>query len=78
MPTGFSKKAPCEAPGKASGKAPKKHLVTKAAKKSAPAAGGVKKPHRFRPGIVALHGIRKYQKSTITSQKDAIPASNPR
>eukprot|EP00358_Blepharisma_japonicum_P005265 CAMPEP_0202945654 /NCGR_PEP_ID=MMETSP1395-20130829/6999_1 /ASSEMBLY_ACC=CAM_ASM_000871 /TAXON_ID=5961 /ORGANISM="Blepharisma japonicum, Strain Stock R1072" /LENGTH=104 /DNA_ID=CAMNT_0049645847 /DNA_START=97 /DNA_END=411 /DNA_ORIENTATION=+ len=25
---------------------------------------GVKKPHRFRPGTVALREIRKYQKST--------------
>jgi Core histone H2A/H2B/H3/H4 len=28
------------------------------------AAGGVKKPHRYRPGTVALREIRKYQKST--------------
>lgn len=28
------------------------------------AAGGVKKPHRFRPGTVALREIRRYQKST--------------
>ena len=27
-------------------------------------AGGVKKPHRYRPGTVALREIRKYQKST--------------
>lgn len=27
-------------------------------------AGGVKKPHRFRPGTVALREIRRYQKST--------------
>lgn len=26
--------------------------------------GGVKRPHRFRPGTVALREIRKYQKST--------------
>ncbi|CAD5189082.1 unnamed protein product [Musa acuminata subsp. malaccensis] len=26
--------------------------------------GGVKKPHRFRPGTVALREIRKYQKRT--------------
>ena len=26
--------------------------------------GGVKKPHRYRPGTVALHEIRRYQKST--------------
>ena len=47
------------------GKTPKKHLATKAAKKVAPAtSSGVKKPHRFRPGTVALREIRKYQKST--------------
>ncbi|XP_078189010.1 histone H3.1-like [Callithrix jacchus] len=45
------------------GKAPRKQLTTKAARKSAP-AGGVKKPHRYRPGIVALREIRRYQKST--------------
>lgn len=48
-------------------KAPRKHLATKAARKSAPttAAGpSVKKPHKFRPGTVALREIRKYQKST--------------
>lgn len=46
------------------GKAPRKQLATKAAKKPAPATGGVKKPHRYRPGTVALRDIRKYQKST--------------
>jgi len=46
------------------GKAPRRQVATKAARKSAPATGGVKKPHRFRPGTVALREIRKYQKST--------------
>ncbi len=46
------------------GKAPQKMLATKAARKSAPACGGIKKPHRYRPGTVALREIRKYQKST--------------
>mmetsp|Transcript_34553 Transcript_34553/g.84047 ORF Transcript_34553/g.84047 Transcript_34553/m.84047 type:complete len:137 (-) Transcript_34553:336-746(-) len=46
------------------GKAPRKHLATKAARKSNPATGGVKKPHRYRPGTVALREIRRYQKST--------------
>merc|ERR1711937_573599 len=45
------------------GKAPRKHVASKGAKKSA-ASGGVKKPHRYRPGTVALREIRKYQKST--------------
>ncbi|KAF4358321.1 hypothetical protein F8388_014591 [Cannabis sativa] len=38
--------------------------ILKAARKSAPTTGGVKKPHRYRPGTVALREIRKYQKST--------------
>uniref|UniRef100_A0A2K6A1X4 Histone H3 n=1 Tax=Mandrillus leucophaeus TaxID=9568 RepID=A0A2K6A1X4_MANLE len=46
------------------GKAPRKQLATKAARKSAPSTGGVKKPHRYRPGTVALREIRCYQKST--------------
>ena len=45
------------------GKAPRKNLASKAARKSAPSTGGVKKPHRFRPGTVALQEIRKYQKN---------------
>ena len=39
-------------------------LVKQAARKSAPSTGGVKKPHRYRPGTVALREIRRYQKST--------------
>jgi histone H3 len=46
------------------GKAPRKQLATKAARASAPATGGVKKAHRYRPGTVALREIRRYQKST--------------
>ena len=38
-------------------------IVSKAARKSAPTSGGVKKPHRYRPGTVALREIRRYQKS---------------
>ena len=44
------------------GKAPRKQLATKAVRKSAEEKG--KKPHRYRPGTVALREIRKYQKST--------------
>jgi histone H3/H4 len=29
------------------------------------ALGGVKKPHRYRPGTVALQEIRRFQKSTV-------------
>lgn len=45
-------------------------LSSKTAKKSAQtpphssAGRGLKKPHRYRPGTVALREIRKYQKST--------------
>ena len=46
------------------GKAPRKQLATKAARKSAPTSGGVKTPSRYRPGTVALRDIRKYAKST--------------
>ena len=43
-----------------------KKTAAKAAKKSGMKApkGGVRKPHRFRPGTVALKEIRRYQKST--------------
>jgi len=48
------------------GKAPRKSVATKAARKQAPSvsSGGIKKPHRFRPGTVALREIRRFQKST--------------
>ena len=55
---------PPRAPPPPSRRAPRKQLATKAARKSAPATGGVKKPHRYRPGTVALREIRRYQKST--------------
>ena len=45
------------------GKTPRKHVANKAARKQV-SSGGVKKPHRFRPGTVALREIRRYQKST--------------
>ncbi|XP_071987607.1 uncharacterized protein [Engystomops pustulosus] len=46
------------------GKVPHKQLTTKATRKSVPATGGVKKPHRYRPSTVALRKIRRCQKST--------------
>ncbi|GKV26351.1 hypothetical protein SLEP1_g35676 [Rubroshorea leprosula] len=48
------------------GKAPRKQLAAKAARKSAPATGGVKKPHRFRPGTVALREIKKAVQSLLS------------
>ena len=45
-------------------KVPRKQLAAqKIARKSAPLISGVKKPHKFKPGTVALREIRKYQKS---------------
>lgn len=44
-------------------KQPRKQLANKAVKLNGPMTGGVKKPHRYRPGTVALREIRKYQKS---------------
>ena len=43
-------------------KHPRKHIASKAAAKRT--TGGVKRPHRFRPGTVALREIRRFQKST--------------
>ena len=47
------------------GKCPRNLLDTRASRSNNrnPHVGGVKKPHRFRPGTVALRQIRKYQKS---------------
>ncbi|KAJ7818438.1 histone H3 [Mycena olivaceomarginata] len=46
------------------GKAPRKQLLNKNGKATQAPTGGVKRPHRFRPGTVALRQIRQYQKST--------------
>jgi len=53
------------------GKAPRKQIkqmqmASKVARKVAHTSntGGVKKPHRYKPGTVALREIRRYQKST--------------
>ncbi|KAK0529568.1 histone H3.1 [Tilletia horrida] len=45
------------------GKAPRKIVAVKAARKSAPVGSGVRKPHRYKPGTIALWEIRRYQKS---------------
>ena len=47
-----------------SNKVPRKIISNKAARKSAPIVLGIKKPHRFHPGTIALREIRKFQKST--------------
>jgi histone H3 len=41
-----------------------KHAFKKPTVTKIPSDGGIKKPHRYRPGTVALREIRRYQKST--------------
>ena len=43
------------------GKAPRNQLATQAARMAGPSTGGIKPPHRYRPGTVALREIRRYQ-----------------
>ena len=46
------------------GKRPMMLLASEAYGNSVPSSGGIKRPHRYRPGTVALREIRKYQKTT--------------
>ena len=46
------------------GKQPRKHLSRKILQQGTTPTGGVKKPHHYRLGRVALREIRRYQKST--------------
>ena len=57
------------------GKAPRKQLATKAARKNTPATGGVKKPHRYRPGTVALREIPEIHGAA--DPQAALPVSGP-
>lgn len=55
-------------------KVPRKQLLSaKIARKTAPMASGVKKPHKFKPGTVALREIRKYQKTVIIFSATRFP-----
>ena len=56
-----TKQTVCKSTG---GKASGERLATKAARRNAPATGGVKKPHKYSPSTVALQEIRRYQEST--------------
>ena len=58
-PKPMSKKLPIKG-----GKQPRKHLSQKILRQGITPTGGVKKPHPYRPGMVALREIRRYQKST--------------
>ena len=46
------------------GKQPRKHLSHKILRKGITPTRGLKNPHRYRPGMVALREIRCYQRST--------------
>ena len=46
------------------GKQPRKFISHKMLRKGIKPTGGLKKPHRYRPGMVALREIRQYQRST--------------
>ena len=46
------------------GKAPRKMLAIAATRHGGKAPAGARKPHRYRPGTVALQEIRRFQKST--------------
>lgn len=50
--------------GKVAMKAPRAQLAGKAPVKPSNVVNGIKRPHRWRPGTVALREIRKYQKSS--------------
>ena len=52
------------------GKAPRKQLAAKVARKAAPKEGS-KAARRYRPGTVAMREIRRYQKSTDLLLKKA-------
>ena len=45
-------------------KRPRKRITSKKTTARGVSSGGVKKPHRYRPGTVALREIRRFQKTT--------------
>ena len=47
------------------GKQSRKHLSQKLLQLGTIHTGGIKKPHCYRPGMVALREIWRYQKSTV-------------
>ena len=55
----MSKKLPMKG-----GKQPQKYLLQKLVRQDKPTTGGIKKPHWYWPGIMALREIMEYQQST--------------
>ncbi|POY71854.1 putative 1,4-alpha-glucan branching enzyme [Rhodotorula taiwanensis] len=66
MALGGGQPAPRRGPGGQAGKQPRKQTggKTRPGQPAQPAQPAQRKPHRFRPGTVALREIRYYQKST--------------
>ena len=48
------------------GKQPRKHLLHKLIRQNKSTTGGIKKPHRYHPGLSALREIHRYQQSTYS------------
>ena len=46
------------------GKQPQKHLLHKLIRRNKSSTSGIKKPHRYQPGLLALREIRRYQQLT--------------
>ena len=46
------------------GKQPQKHLLHKLIRRNKSTTGGIKKPHRYCPGLLAVREICRYQQST--------------
>ena len=61
------------------GKQPRKHLSHKILRKGITPTKGIKKPHRYQPGMVALREIRMLSKiNRKSNQEDSIPKINKR
>ncbi|TMW92593.1 hypothetical protein EJD97_012819 [Solanum chilense] len=58
------------------GKAPRKQLATKAARKSSPATVGVNKPHHFFPGTIApdFKTDLRFQSSVVAALQEVAEA----
>ena len=67
----MSSKAPVK-----EGKQPRKHLSQKLLQLGATPIGGIKKLHHYRPGMIALREIRRYQKSIECLIKDPLSKIN--
>ena len=57
------------------GKQPRKHLLHKLIRRNKSTTGGIKKPHRYHPGMLTLREIHKYQHSTDSLIKEP-PSTN--